>query len=240
MTAATETLKRIHWQADAEPIASFIEARIPHGFLAKGIAPPPLTNHIRQIHGTRIVAMEHPGTGLDLAPTIEADGMVTGVRGVGLTIKTADCLPVLLADKAGQLVMAVHAGWRGLTAGILAEAVATFKGAGVLSSDVLVAIGPSVSQPAYEVGIDVVEALQQKTLGLTSEQVGFSLAKSLGTKWFADVAVAGAFHLTNLGIRPESLTVVRLCTRLNPTWASYRRDGANAGRNLSWISRPID
>lgn len=103
---------------------------------------------VEQVHGTRILDLD----GEALGP---ADGAVTARPGVVCAVLTADCLPVLLSDKAGQRVGVAHAGWRGLLNGVLPAAVAALR----CQPDELVAwLGPAIGQAAYEVGAEVREA----------------------------------------------------------------------------------
>jgi YfiH family protein len=103
---------------------------------------------LEQIHGTKIIEASADG----LVRT--ADGSFTHKKGVVCAVMTADCLPILICNKAGTQVAAVHAGWRGLAAGILQPALATFADK---SEDLLVYLGPAISQTHFEVGIDVLE-----------------------------------------------------------------------------------
>jgi len=101
-----------------------------------------------QVHGTRILDVDRGATG-------SADGAVTSRPGVVLAVMTADCLPVLLASDDGRQIGVAHAGWRGLAAGVLADAVAAFD----RPPAALVAwLGPAISGPAFEVGNEVREA----------------------------------------------------------------------------------
>jgi YfiH family protein len=103
---------------------------------------------LAQVHGTRIVDLD----ALEAAAPPEADGAVASRAGAVCAIMTADCLPVLLADRGGSRVGAAHAGWRGLAGGVLAAAVAAMR----TPPERLVAwLGPAIGPAAYEVGDDV-------------------------------------------------------------------------------------
>jgi YfiH family protein len=113
--------------------------------LVRGLELPSEPAWLDQVHGTRIAD-------LDVAPSGPADGAVTRTRGVVCAILTADCLPVLLADRAGTRIGAAHGGWRGLAAGILPAAVAAM---GTPPADLLAWLGPAIGPKAYEVGAEV-------------------------------------------------------------------------------------
>jgi YfiH family protein len=82
----------------------------------------------------------------------EADAMVTRRPGIALGVLSADCTPILFANRDGRAVGVAHAGWKGAIGGVLEETVAAFEAQGVGASDIAAAIGPTISQPNYEVG----------------------------------------------------------------------------------------
>ena len=81
----------------------------------------------------------------------EADAAVTNIRGLALSVLTADCAPVLMADPVAGVIAAVHAGWKGAKAGVIESAIDAMESLGAHASRVSAAIGPTISQPAYEV-----------------------------------------------------------------------------------------
>jgi hypothetical protein len=101
---------------------------------------------LRQVHGTTVVDAAHAGD----AP--EADAAVARRPGVVCVVKAADCLPVLLADEAGSVVGAAHAGWRGLAAGVLEATVDAMQ---VPPRTLLAWLGPAIGPKVYEVGEEV-------------------------------------------------------------------------------------
>lgn len=114
---------------------------------ALGVAPSAL-RALRQIHSaTAAVAEAAPPSA---AP--EADALVTATAGVALTVLTADCGPVLLADPAAGVIGAAHAGWRGTLDGILEATLEAMESLGARRDAVVAVIGPTISQRAYEVG----------------------------------------------------------------------------------------
>lgn len=104
---------------------------------------------LEQVHGVKVVDAQSDG----LVRT--ADGSFTTQAGIACLVMTADCLPILLCDKQGTQVAALHCGWRSLAGGICARGVEKFSGA---RSDLLAYLGPAISQAHFEVGIDVLEA----------------------------------------------------------------------------------
>ena len=118
---------------------------------ALGISPKRLAT-VHQVHSARALATETP---FHVRP--KADAMATATPGLGLAILTADCQPVLFADKAAHVIGAAHAGWRGALDGILEATVNAMEGLGARPAEISAVIGPSISQRAYEVGPEFLE-----------------------------------------------------------------------------------
>ena len=107
---------------------------------------------VRQVHSARAVAAE------DWETPPEADAVVTDRPGLALGVLTADCAPVLLADRGAGVVGAAHAGWRGALGGVLAAAVAAMERLGADRARTVAAVGPCISQAHYEVGPEFLDA----------------------------------------------------------------------------------
>lgn len=165
------------------------------------------------------------------------DALTTDLSGVLLGVKTADCVPVVLADSRTGACAAVHAGWRGTLAGIVKHALATMREEfGTQPEDVRAAIGPAALACCYEVGPEVVEAFR----------AGVSNADSLFTptsdgRALVDLHRANFQQLTESGVAPERVHALPLCTICRPEdFFSYRRDKklhGRTGRLLSVIGR---
>ncbi|MDR0594683.1 MAG: polyphenol oxidase family protein [Bifidobacteriaceae bacterium] len=110
----------------------------------------------RQVHGAEV---RWVGPGSETAELPTGDALATGAVGIGLVIRTADCLPLLLADPRAGLAAAVHVGWRGLMAGVAEAAVAELRSAG--AANLLAALGPSICPNCYQVGPDLAAAARQ-------------------------------------------------------------------------------
>ena len=172
---------------------------------------------LRQIHSDAVLAAEAGCSG-------EGDALTTERHDLGLAIATADCVPVVVGGRSGLAV--IHAGWRGIAAGVVARAVERLP---VRAADAVAWIGPSIGPCCYEVGDDV--AAQVVTA--SSEE---ALRAGPRGRPHLDLGAAVAAQLVALGIsRSERVDV---CTRCDDRLNSYRRDGATAGRNwtLAWLS----
>jgi YfiH family protein len=169
-----------------------------------------------QVHGTRVRRVEDTPRGDD--PSEEADGHVTALRGVPALVFVADCLPVALAGGGrGQVHVAmVHAGWRGLAGGILAEAVAGLGGA----DGVRAAIGPGIGPCCYEVGDEVRERFPAEAADGRMLDLKLAARRALEAAGVREVHDAG------------------LCTSCDPErFFSHRRDNGVTGRQAGIVWR---
>src|SRR5690606_34346449 len=142
-------------------------------------------------------------------------------------VKTADCLPLLFAAQHQRFVMAIHAGWRGVAAGIIKVGVDRFRDLGGNPVDLTVAIGPAICHLHYEVGPDVAEKVCGSTL--------IGLAKSKNDRWYVDLSLIAVEQLLVCGVHPENIEVMKWCTYESAQLASYRRSGHTEMANWSWI-----
>jgi hypothetical protein len=174
----------------------------------------------RQVHGARAV---DAGV-LRGAPeaAVEADAVWTDDPRTAVGVVSADCVPLLLARRGGERVAAVHAGWRGLAAGVVEAAVAALGRADRL----VAALGPAASGEAYEVGPEVLAALAPAGARRRPTRAGHALL---------DLRGVCVDRLTACGVAAERIEVVGPCTISTPGWPSYRRQGDAAGRILSWV-----
>ncbi len=145
-----------------------------------------------------------------------ADAAVTTSPGVVLTVRTSDCLPVLLADPQAGVVAAAHAGWRGLSSGILMRTVETMVARGARTDRIAVAVGPSIGPCCYEVDVPVVEALGPWRDG--------ALRPARPGHWMLDLRAVARSQLRACGVFQVSFCPA--CTACDAEWFfSYRRDG---------------
>jgi YfiH family protein len=102
-----------------------------------------------QVHSSDVITVGHPWSVQDRP---QADALVTNRRGVALGILTADCVPVLFADKHGDVIGAAHAGWRGAIGGVLENTLDAMEELGARRKHIYAALGPCIWQNSYEVG----------------------------------------------------------------------------------------
>jgi YfiH family protein len=182
---------------------------------------------IKQVHGARAVRAEDVAG----ASGLEGDAIVARAgpagRGVAVGVRVADCVPVLVADRASGSVAAIHAGWRGVVGGVIRAGVELLEEGEVVErlarGEVVAAIGPCIGACCFEVGRDV------------AAQIGFVVRRE-GDKAYVDLRAAVRSQLRALGLPDACIDDVPGCTRHEPErFHSYRRDGAHSGRMLAAV-----
>lgn len=185
----------------------------------------------KQVHSAIVRVLE---SDRDLADTgrTECDAMTTARRGTLLGIKTADCVPVLIADTRTRAIAAAHAGWRGAAARIVERTFATMVAKhGASRADCIAVVGPAISAAAYEVGSDVLERFQSEF-----PYASRIISNVHDDKGHIDLKEACAIQLEMCGLDREQIFVSDACTLREPDrWFSYRREGAAAGRIISIV-----
>jgi hypothetical protein len=180
---------------------------------------------LRQIHSS----VTHWLGENETANTVpQGDASGTRLRGVALGIRTADCVPVLLADSSGKAIGAAHAGWRGTSEGIARRAVDLLvEKARISPEDLRASIGPHIGPCCMEVGEEVVEWFHWPEIVVRYPD---------REKPHVDLGKANRLQLLQAGLGEENIQVSTLCTRCRgDLFHSYRRDGKDAGRMMSVI-----
>lgn len=159
-----------------------------------------------------------------------ADAMVTKTPGLALGITTADCGPVLFVDPKARVIGAAHAGWKGAFSGVLEATIAAMEELGATRGDLVVAIGPLIRQPSYEVGIEFVARFTEAA----PANARFFVPSTQPDHAMFDLAGYIRTRLTDAGI--QTIHDVGLCTYADPRFFSYRRTTHRAepdyGRNI--------
>lgn len=194
---------------------------------ALGLAPAALAG-VRQVHSADVVTVTGP-----MAEVQRADALVTATPGIALTVLTADCQPVLFADPEARVIGAAHAGWRGALGGILEATVDAMEALGARRAAIRAVIGPTISQRAYEVGPEFLDAFLAE-----DEGYGRFFAGGTGDRPHFDLPAFGLHRLRGYGVGQAEWT--HHCTYSDPErFYSYRRSvhrhEADYGRLLSAI-----
>jgi hypothetical protein len=176
-----------------------------------------------QVHGA---VVQKVGDGAEASDDVEADGQATRLRSLGTMVLTADCLPVALGGN-GAVAM-VHAGWRGLAAGVLEEGVRAIGELGG-EGDLIAVIGPGAGPCCYEVGEEVHAAFGG------AQVIGTPLARTPPGRRI-DLKAIARDRLLAAGV--SEVRDVAACTICDERFFSYRREGARAGRQggVAWLS----
>jgi YfiH family protein len=180
---------------------------------------------LNQVHGNRVIIVsEHGHQG-------DGDGMITRVPQIALTIKTADCVPVLFYDEGKKIVGAVHSGWRGLYNEVI---VYTLKKAteifGSDISSIKAVVGPCIEESCYEIGKDVLDKFKERfkwwqdIIKLDNNKIYLNLRKGV------------TLQMINMGVKPDNIEQIELCTFCRgDLFYSWRRDGRKKERMFSFI-----
>ena len=187
-----------------------------HGFGTRADSVPQESMaSLKQIHSGIVLVGEQIGC------AGEGDALVTAGDGVSVSVRTADCYPILLADNRNRAVAAVHAGWRGTAAHIVIRTLEEMHRLyGTVAADVYAAIGPGIGECCYEVGADV------------ARQFGLEQAGRI------DLAAINRRQLLDAGVAGHRIDVLGGCTKCDAhLFHSYRRDQLAAGRMVSYIAQ---
>ena len=194
------------------------------GFGDRRTAAPQGLSTVVQVHGAKVVSTERLARATS---PVEADSLVTTSRGAVAAVRTADCVPILLvAEAARPWAAAVHAGWRGLLAGVLEATVAVATEAGHSGDRLFAALGPAIGACCYGVGPE---------LAARFEDLGHSILGERGRPRL-DLRAVARTVLVREGLSPERIQLCGPCTCCrSDLYHSYRRCPSDDGRQLSWI-----
>ncbi len=191
---------------------------------------------VSQVHGCQMHVPPDPRTEVPAAATrsaVEADAILSDRPDALLMIRVADCVPVLLADVSGQYIAAIHAGWRGLVAGVIPQTVEALRRRfGLAGGDLRAAIGPCISAAHFEVGPEVAQAFVQAGL----EHV--VVAVDGHPRPHIDLSQAAFAQLRGAGVQARDIDASDRCTfRDQEEFYSHRRDAGRTGRQAAVIAR---
>ena len=181
---------------------------------------------LNQVHGTEVVEL----TANNVGQTVEADASYTRHPGIACAILTADCLPVILADREGTVVGAAHCGWRSLCGGVIENLVSEMA---VAPETLQAWLGPAIGPDSFEVGPEVRDAFLEHDPKAVQ---AFRAEGARSGHFMADIYALATLRLNHLGV--SNVTGGGLCTvKDSDRFFSYRRDG-RTGRmaTLVWLT----
>ncbi len=187
---------------------------------------------LRQYHSNKVIDFDN----LLIKKRYKADGIITTVSKFAFGILTADCVPILVADKKNKTIAAIHSGWKGANTGIIDNLIKAFKKKGSKLSDLIVAVGPCISQKSYEVKKDFVNEIKNKNsdykkyFKILNNKIHFNLRMFVNNKFL------------KLGVLNRNIEHINKDTYSNyKNFFSYRRSVHNNevdyGRCISVIYR---
>jgi len=186
-----------------------------------------VANQTHSDHIKIITKVETKGWGSLDDAIQDCDALITQEKKVILTILTADCVPILLYDPKQGVVAAVHAGWKGTQAKIVAKTV--IKMQEVFNSkadDIVAAVAPSIGRCCYEVGEDVAKYFLDTPEGFTQK----------GDKFMLDLPYINKYQLLSVGLKESNIEMSGICTACEvEDYFSYRKEQGCSGRFMSMI-----
>lgn len=189
---------------------------------------------LRQVHSAVALEMVEEDAEIPGRRWREGDALWTASPEAGVGVRTADCVPILLAHPNLPVCAAIHAGWRGMASGVIGETIRCIgarMGSGTVEA-LVAAAGPSARGCCYEVGEEAAERLRACPGGATHLVKG-----NAAGKWNADLQSLAVESLRSAGLSPLRVEGVGPCTICSPRFHSYRREKSLTGRQLSFIYR---
>jgi YfiH family protein len=177
-----------------------------------------------------VLVVDRPISELPVGKGLSYDASVTDRADVILSVRTADCVPILLYSDAPRAIGAVHAGWRGTLAGTVTHAVNALESSyGADPRTLLAAMGPCIHPCCYEVGQDVYKQFV--------DRFGSEAVAIVGDTTCVDLLAVNRLWLIECGVSAENIDDLGLCTQCNPErFFSHRREAGQSGRHLSYIT----
>jgi len=180
---------------------------------------PEAPRWLNQTHGTTVV------NSLDWQLDMDADACYSTSANHVCTVMTADCLPVLICDKQARFVAAIHAGWRGLAAGIIEKTITHYHAS---PSELMVWLGPAIGPNQFEVGTDVYDIFTEQ-----STVAKHAFVQTDSSHYLADIYQLARLRIQQTGV--DAIYGGNFCTASDPSlFFSYRRDN-RCGRMASMI-----
>lgn len=188
----------------------------------------------RQTHTNNVVVINEDNLDNELQ---DVDGVITKLKGIALTIATADCQSIILYDKKNEVIGNIHSGWKGTLNKILSNGInLMIKEFSSNVEDIIVCIGPSIMGCCFEVDKEVVDMFNNNFTDI-EKFIRLGEIKDGKQKYYIDTVEINKRELINLGILEENIYLSNVCTKCSSdTYYSYRVQGQDSGRNVTLIS----
>jgi len=187
---------------------------------------------LNQVHGDDIFIIKSFGDYYPAEGVLNYDAIVTTRENLAICVKTADCVPILIADRAKKIIAAVHAGWKGtaleITAKVIRLLLEKYRSS---ERDILAAIGPAIGLCCFEIDEEAAERFRSQ-----QDHEEFLFPGNHPPKWIVDLPEANRRQMVNCGIPDENIDLSRLCTCCRQDlFFSHRGSGGVTGRQLNFI-----
>jgi len=181
-----------------------------------------------QIHGTDCFRCSGSGS----LHSKQADILLSNKPGIPIAVRSADCLPILMADPTNKIVAAVHAGWRGTAAGVAIKAVEQMLKMGAKQEHIHASLGPAIGPCCFEVGADTAEMLKNSVAG-----AGHCITYSPEPR--PNLTGINLLQLKKAGVTEDHIETFYICSCCHPErFYSFRRDRGVTGRHLAVVALP--
>ena len=178
------------------------------------------TINIRQVHGDTVIVVADDRL-FEKTSVPQADGLITNLKNIPLTIRTADCLPIYLFDPQKECIGLVHAGWKSSQKKIVSKAIDLMhQHYGSRPENLQVAFGPSIQKCCYEVKEEFCDFFPNETTKKDQQ-------------YYLDLSLVNFNQLTVLGVPGKNILQSAVCTCCDARYYSYRREGSGAGRMIA-------
>lgn len=186
---------------------------------------------VNQVHGDGIIVVDKKILNEGRGRKLDFDGIISNTPGIAMSIKTADCVPIIMVDYVNRVVGAFHAGWKGTSLGIVPKAVGIFSERfSSAASNIFAAIGPAIGPCCYEVDEKVADSMKN----MPGNDLFLRARKKRG-KWMLDLSAANRFQMLEAGIPRENIATAKICTACrSDLFFSYRKEGVT-GRQFSFV-----
>ena len=184
---------------------------------------------LNQVHGTEVLVVDRPIDELPRGAALSYDASVTNRTDLILSVRTADCVPIILYAPDAPAVGAVHAGWRGTQAGTVTAAIDAMQGAfHCRPREMMAVIGPCIHACCYQVDGELYKQFQ--------ERFGSEAVTVLGDSTYVDLVAVNRLWMIECGVLAENIDVLDYCTMCREEmFFSYRREAGRAGRQLAYV-----
>ncbi len=189
---------------------------------------------INQVHEDQFVIWDSRFP-FNESPLARADAHLTQQKKTALRIRSADCLPILIYDKNFEMIVAIHAGWRGVQNKITSKLVAKMFEMGCKAEGLQFFIGPHIQQKSFEIETDLATKIIGASASEKIDQHQRILIDSNGPKCHLNLSKILTIDLAELGITESQIWISEIDTFENQNFHSYRRDHIKGQNQFSWI-----